>query len=85
MPHDARAITPTTAPVRAGAVPFSVQTDPADATDELSRRTSVPLPIMARRGLSAHEREKRAREAALRTIAGGDKPLYRVRADENGS
>ena len=34
---------------------------------------------MARRGLSAHEREKRARVAALQTIARGEKPLYRVR------
>lgn len=39
---------------------------------------------MARRGLSAHEREARARVAAQRTIARGDSPLYRVRADEYG-
>lgn len=39
---------------------------------------------MARRGLSAHEREQRAKRAALQTIARGDRSLYRVRmtADE---
>ena len=39
---------------------------------------------MARRGLSAHEREARARVAALRTIARGESPIYRVRADDYG-
>jgi hypothetical protein len=34
---------------------------------------------MTRRGLSDAQREASARQAALRTIARGDRPLYRVR------
>ena len=40
---------------------------------------------MARRGISAHEREQRAKRGALQAVARGERPLYRVRTDAAGA
>jgi hypothetical protein len=40
---------------------------------------------MSRRGLSDAQREASARQAALRTIARGEQPLYRVRITQDGT